>query len=158
MCVSVFCILPSRAFRRPRGISGYSGKCSEIKKPFSLKLLSSRVRSIINSYTMTKSAIFFTCNVAIFCNTYVTVMCDHVTWSTRYCGFSVELRRLWRSFTRASERYAHRQCNTVVHVKRSVCDCGHAFTLKKRKASVLQLGRLRTQWNVEKPYCLRKSY
>ena len=26
------------------------------------------------------------------------------------------------------------QCNTVVHVKRSVCDCGHAFASKKRKA------------------------
>ena len=26
------------------------------------------------------------------------------------------------------------QCNTIVHVKRSVCDYGHAFTLKKRKA------------------------
>ena len=26
------------------------------------------------------------------------------------------------------------QRNTVVHVKRSVCDCGHAFASKKRKA------------------------
>ena len=26
------------------------------------------------------------------------------------------------------------QCNTVVHVKRSLCDCGHAFAAKKRKA------------------------
>ena len=27
------------------------------------------------------------------------------------------------------------QCNTIVHMKRSVCDCGHAFaSLKKRKA------------------------
>ena len=26
------------------------------------------------------------------------------------------------------------QCNTIVHVKRSVCDCGHAFASKKRKA------------------------
>ena len=25
------------------------------------------------------------------------------------------------------------QCNTVVHAKRSVCDCGHAFGSKKRK-------------------------
>ena len=26
------------------------------------------------------------------------------------------------------------QCNIVVHVKRSVCDCGHVFASKKRKA------------------------
>ena len=26
------------------------------------------------------------------------------------------------------------QCNTVVHVKTSVCDCGHAFASKKRNA------------------------
>ena len=26
------------------------------------------------------------------------------------------------------------QCNTVVHVKRSVCECGHGFASKKRKA------------------------
>ena len=26
------------------------------------------------------------------------------------------------------------QCNTTVHVKRSVCDCGNAFASKKRKA------------------------
>ena len=26
--------------------------------------------------------------------------------------------------------------NTVVHVKRSVCDCGHAFTLKARCTAV----------------------
>ena len=25
------------------------------------------------------------------------------------------------------------QCNTIVHVKRSVCDCGHAFALKPEK-------------------------
>ena len=25
------------------------------------------------------------------------------------------------------------QCNTVVHMKKSVCDCGHAFASKKRK-------------------------
>ena len=32
------------------------------------------------------------------------------------------------------------QCNTTVHVKRSVCDCGHAFTLKKRKAPYTAVG------------------
>ena len=26
------------------------------------------------------------------------------------------------------------QCKTAVHLKRSVCDCGHAFASKKRKA------------------------
>ena len=24
-----------------------------------------------------------------------------------------------------------RQCSTVIHARRSVCECGHAFTLKK---------------------------
>ena len=60
-------------------------------------------------------------------------------------------------FTRGSERYAHsvipqirsmylrkvcRQCNTVVHVKRSVCDFGHAFALtwKKWKAWCTAVG------------------
>ena len=32
------------------------------------------------------------------------------------------------------------QCNTVVHVKRSVCDCGHAFASKKRKARCTAVG------------------
>ena len=32
------------------------------------------------------------------------------------------------------------QCNTVVHVKRSVCNCGHAFTSKKMKAPCSALG------------------
>ena len=32
------------------------------------------------------------------------------------------------------------QCNTVVHVKRSVCDCGHAFASKKRKAQCTAIG------------------
>ena len=56
---------------------------------------------------------------------------------------------------RGSERYANSvipyirsmhlrkvcpQCNTVVHVKRSVCDCGHAFTSKKRKARCTTVG------------------
>ena len=36
--------------------------------------------------------------------------------------------------------YAHAQCNTVVHVKRSVCDCGHAFASKKRKARCTTVG------------------
>ena len=29
---------------------------------------------------------------------------------------------------------------TVVHVKRSVCDCGHAFASKKRKARFTAVG------------------
>ena len=36
--------------------------------------------------------------------------------------------------TTSSVRKVCPQCNTVVHVKRSVCDCGHAFTSKKKKA------------------------
>ena len=32
------------------------------------------------------------------------------------------------------------QCNTVVHVKRSICDCGHAFASKKRKARCTTVG------------------
>ena len=32
------------------------------------------------------------------------------------------------------------QCNTVVHVKRSVCDCGHPFASKKRKARCTAVG------------------
>ena len=32
------------------------------------------------------------------------------------------------------------QCNTVVHVKRSVYDCGHAFASKKRKARCTAVG------------------
>ena len=32
------------------------------------------------------------------------------------------------------------QCNTVVHLKRSVCDCGHAFPSKKRKARCTAVG------------------
>ena len=32
------------------------------------------------------------------------------------------------------------QCNTAVHMKRSVCDCGHAFASKKRKARCTAVG------------------
>ena len=32
------------------------------------------------------------------------------------------------------------QCNTVVHMKRSVCDCGHAFASKKMKAQCIAVG------------------
>ena len=32
------------------------------------------------------------------------------------------------------------QCNTIVHVKRSVCDCGHAFALKRKKARCTTVG------------------
>ena len=32
------------------------------------------------------------------------------------------------------------ECNTVVHVKRSACDCCHAFALKKRKARCTTVG------------------
>ena len=96
-------------------------------------------------------------------NTYVAVMCDHVTWSTRYgvfrqtfvtvfyerfrkvcpqCNTVVHAMECNRSMRL---RKVCAQCNTVVHVKRSVCDCGHAFESKKGKHSVLLLGSLRTQ-------------
>ena len=39
-------------------------------------------------------------------------------------------------------RKVYPQCNTVVHVNRSVCDCGHAFTSKKRKARCTAVGEL----------------
>ena len=32
------------------------------------------------------------------------------------------------------------QCNTEMHAKRSVCDCGHAFASKKRKAQCTAVG------------------
>ena len=32
------------------------------------------------------------------------------------------------------------QCNTIVHVKRSVCDCGHGFASKKRKTQCTVVG------------------
>ena len=52
------------------------------------------------------------------CNTVVHVM---------ECNRSMRLKR-----------YAH--SNTVVHVKRSVCDCGHAFASKKKKARCTAVG------------------
>ena len=92
---------------------------------------------------------------------YVTVMCDHITWSTRYCGFSVVLRLLWlyerfrkvcpqcnivvhaMEYDRSTRlRKVCPQCNTVVHVKRWVCDCDHAFASKKRKAWCIAVGEL----------------
>ena len=32
------------------------------------------------------------------------------------------------------------QCNIVVHMKRSVCDCGHSFASKERKARCTTVG------------------
>ena len=52
------------------------GKCSETKEPFSLKLLSSKVRSVINLLQPFSSCAMFPLPL---CNTYVTVMCDHMT-------------------------------------------------------------------------------
>ena len=83
------------------------------------------------------------------CSMYATVMCDYVTWSC----FSIKLKLLWLSFMGGSERYAHsvmpycmqwsaiglcvweRYAHSVI-LKKSVFDCGHAFALKKRKATV----------------------
>ena len=63
MCVSAFSILPSRTSRCPtRGSSSYS-----MGNVVKLKLLSSKVyRSVINLCTVTKSSIFFMCNVSIY--------------------------------------------------------------------------------------------
>ena len=109
---------------------------------FSLKLLSSKVRSIL---TPTKSAIFFTCNVSVYLSvtnvwsrdlehtvllsTFVTVFyeCNTIVRAME-CNRSMRLRKV------------RPQCNTVVHVKRSVCDSGHAFTSKKRKAQCTAVG------------------
>ena len=33
------------------------------------------------------------------------------------------------------------QCNTVVHAKRSVCDCGHAFEEKESTVSATAVGK-----------------
>ena len=49
------------------------------------------------------------------------------------------------------------QCNTVVHMKRSVCDCGHAFASKKRKAQCTAVGEPEDVMKRKKPYCLRRS-
>ena len=66
-------------------------------------------------------------------NTYVMVMCDHVTWSTWYCGFSVFYERFRKVCSQCNVVHAMEcnrsmrlkkvcpQCNTIVHVKRSVC-------------------------------------
>ena len=57
----------------------------------------------------------------------------HRIW---YCGFSVELDvHDWRF------RKVCQQCNTVVDVKKSVCNCGHVIALH----GVLLLGSPRTQ-------------
>ena len=42
---------------------------------------------------------------------------------------------------RMSLRKVCPQCNTVVHVKRPVCDCGHAFASKQRKARCTAVGK-----------------
>ena len=74
------------------------------------------------------------------------VMCDHVTWSTRYCGFS---RRTCDCLLRDIQK-GMPTVYTVVHMKRSVCDCGHTFTSKKRKARCTSLTSL-TQTTVGDP-------
>ena len=64
-------------------------------------------------------------------------MCDQVTWA---CGVVVFLSNLDVFYERF--RKVCPQCNTVVHAI----------------DGALLLGSMRTQWNVEKPCCLRKSY
>ena len=66
-------------------------------------------RMYVSQQQELKSAIFFMCSVSLYLSVYMylTVVCDQVTWSMQYYGFSIELRRLWLSFTSSSERYAH---------------------------------------------------
>ena len=88
------------------------------------------------------------------CNTYIVVMCDHVTWSvfrrTFVTVFYERFRKVAHSVIPQCNTVVHAmecnrsmrlrkvcaQCNTVVHVKRSVCDCGHAFASKKGKQCI----------------------
>ena len=55
------------------------------------------------------------------------------------CNRSMRLRKVCR------------QCNTVVHMKRSVCDCGHAFASKKRKARCTAVGEPENAMKRRKP-------
>ena len=59
-------------------------------------------------------------NVCSQCNTEVHAM---------ECNRSMHLRKVCP------------QCNTVVHLKRAVFDCGHAFSLKKRKIRCTAVGK-----------------
>ena len=59
---------------------------------------------------------------------------------TRGCNSHV--RERCKLVKRSHRKHVYPQCNTVVHVKRSVCDCGHAFASKKRKARCTAVGEL----------------
>ena len=68
VCVSIFSILPSRAFRHStRGISGYSAENAvKLKSRFFLNCLVQKLEVLTYKLTATKSAIFFTCNVSVY--------------------------------------------------------------------------------------------
>ena len=83
LCVSLFslfCLLALLQCRHPTRLQ--RGKCSKIKKPFSLKLLTSTVRNVIK-LTVTKLQVSHFLHVQCFCiplrNTYIMVMCDQLT-------------------------------------------------------------------------------
>ena len=113
VCVSVFCVLPSCAFRRPtRGISGYSAEnAAKNKKTFSLKLLSLKVRSDMNLPRLRQVSHFLhvQCFRISLCNTYVTVIRDHITWNTRYC---IEIRLFVTVFCKRFRKVCP-QCKTI---------------------------------------------
>ena len=82
-----------------------------------------------------------------------------VSWSTRY-GIVVFPSNLdvCDCLLREIQKGMPTVQNTVVHVKKSVCDCGRAFASKKRKAQCTAVEEPENAMKLEKPYCLRKSY
>ena len=83
------------------------GKCSETKEPFSLKLLSLKVRSVINLLRLSQPFSSRAMFPLPLCNTYVTVMCDHMTWTVVFPLILV----FYEMFRKVSPQF-----NTVVHV------------------------------------------
>ena len=64
---SLFCFLVLLGIQREVYQRLQHEKCSKTKKPFSQKLLSSKVRSVIKLLWLCyKSAIFFTCNLSVY--------------------------------------------------------------------------------------------
>ncbi len=45
------------------------------------------------------------------------------------------------------------KCGAVVHAKRAVCDCGHAFACKRKALMMVSLRKLRS---VEEPLSVKK--
>ncbi len=51
--------------------------------------------------------------------------------------------------------YACPKCGAIVHAKRAVCDCGHAFACKRRHVAVMIVS-LRKLRSVEEPLSVKK--